>query len=225
MDDIEYPYERKRRIRRKRLQRLGTDGLRRTNNPLSLYKALQIGYLRDEQEQQAKLKKFGYVLDKELSDGKQHVVAYNPATKKALYIINGSSTNILNPNQLLKDWRTNVINIPTGTLKYTPRYMEEANIYQKIHDKYRDSPVILAGHSQSGATINRITERGDYGISLNPALINNTENPNVKNYRAEGDIVSAFANPETIKTIETTGALNPLQSHNIETIKQSPIFL
>jgi len=225
MEDIEYPYERKRRIRRKRMRQMGVDGLRRTDKPLSLYKALQIGYLRDETAQQEKLKKFGYVLDRELTDGKQHVVAYNPTTKKALYIINGSETNILNPNQLLKDWRTNVLNIPTGTLKYTPRYMEEKNIYQQIHDKYKDSKVILAGHSQSGATINRITEQGDVGVSLNPALINNTENPNVKNYRVEGDIVSAFANPETIKTIETTGALNPLQSHNIESIKQQPIFL
>lgn len=225
MEDIEYPYERKRRIRRKRMRQMGSTGLRRTDNPLSLYKALQIGYLRDETAQQEKLKKFGYVLDRELTDGKQHVVAYNPTKKKALYIINGSETNILNPNQLLKDWRTNVLNIPTGTLKYTPRYMEEKTIYQQIHDKYKDSKVILAGHSQSGATINRITERGDVGISLNPALINNAENPNVKNYRVEGDIVSAFANPQTIKTIETTGALNPLQSHNIETIKQEPIFL
>lgn len=225
MEDIEYPYERKRRIRRKRMRQIGADGLRRMDNPLSLYKALQIGYLRDENAQQQKLKKFGYVLDKELSNGKEHVVAYNPTTKKALYIINGSSTDILNPNQLLKDWRTNVLNVPTGTLQYTPRYMEEKDIYQKIHDKYKDSKVVLAGHSQSGATINRITERGDLGVSLNPALINNAENPNVKNYRIEGDIVSAFSNPQTVKTIETAGALNPLQSHNIETIKQQPIFL
>lgn len=231
MDDIEYPYERRRRIRRKRMRQVGPDGLRRTDNPLSLYKALKIGYLRDENEQRAKLKRFGYVLDSELSDGKQRVVAYNPATKKAIYILNGSATDIVgNPTQFIKDWRTNITNIPTGTLKYTPRFIDEKNIYDKIQQKYADAKIVLAGHSQSGATVNKLVEKGDIGYTLNPALINNKPNENVQNYRVEGDIVSAFSNPETIKVLPNPNKrimplANALQAHDIGLIERQPIFL
>jgi len=231
MDDVEYPYERRRRRRQRRKRQIGPDGLRRTDNPLSLHKALKIGYLRNEDEQRAKLKRFGYVLDSELSDGKQHVVAYNPATKKAIYIINGSSTDLVgNPEQVWKDWRTNLANIPTGTLGYTPRYLEEKRIYDKIQKKYTDSKIVLAGHSQSGATVNKLTEKGDQGYTLDPALINNTENPNVRNYRVEGDIVSAFANPKTIQTLPNPSPglvpiVNTLQAHDVALIEKQPIFL
>jgi hypothetical protein len=231
MEDIEYPYERRRRRRQRRMRQLGPDGLRRTDNPLSLYKALKIGYLRNEDQQRAKLKKFGYVLDAELSDGKQRVVAYNPNTKKALYILNGSSTDVVgSPLQVWKDWRTNLTNIPTGTLEYTPRFIQEKNIYDKIQQKYTDAKIVLAGHSQSGATVNQLTEKGDKGYTLDGALINNKENPNVKNYRVEGDIVSAFANPKTIETLPNPSKgiipiVNTLQAHDVGLIQKQPIFL
>ena len=231
MDDVEYPYERRRRIRRKRIRQIGPDGLRRTDNPLSLYKALKIGYLRDEEQQRAKLKRFGYVLDSELSDGKQRVVAYNPSTKKALYILNGSATDVVgNPLQVLKDWRTNLTNIPTGTLQYTPRFIQEKQIYDKIQQKYTGAKIVLAGHSQSGATVNQLTESGDKGYTLDPALINNKPNPNVKNYRVEGDIVSAFANPKTIETLPNPSKgiipiVNTFQAHDVRLIERQPIFL
>lgn len=231
MDDVEYPYERRRRRRQRRMRQTGADGLRRIDNPLSLYKALKIGYLRNEEQQRARLKRFGYVLDSELSDGKQRVVAYNPATQKALYILNGSSTEIVgNPLQVLKDWRTNLTNIPTGTLKYTPRFIEEKNIYDKIQAKYANAKIVLAGHSQSGATVNELTEKGDRGYTLDGALINNAENPNVKNYRVEGDIVSALANPKTIETLPNPNKgiipiVDTIQAHDVALIQKQPIFL
>jgi hypothetical protein len=59
---------------------------------LSLYKSLKIGYFRNPDKQAKRLKRFGYVLDKELTN-KERMVAYSPYTNKVIYVENGSQFN------------------------------------------------------------------------------------------------------------------------------------
>ena len=195
---------------------------------LSMYKALQLGYMRGQEERQArKLKRYGYVLDKELTDN-QHLVAYSPITGKVLYVNNGSSVNpITDTNQFIKDWRSNIANIPTGTFGYTPRAQEDKSTYLKAKAKYKDAPFKLVGHSQGAIDINELAGPNDKGYTYNGAFLKQKDNPNVTNYRSANDIVSAFANPNDMRTLSqpNLSTQNFYQAHNIDNIKQLPVFL
>jgi len=198
-------------------------GLRKIKR-LSMYKALKLGYLRNERKQAKRLKKFGYVIDKELTNN-QHLVARNAYNGKVLYVNNGSSISAFNPNQTIKDWKTNVLNVTTGTFEYTPRFQEDKSTYLKIKDKYKEAPVVMVGHSQAAISINDLADKGDKGYTYDGALLKQKDNPNVTNYRSKGDLVSAFANPADMKTLASPVTLNPIAAHNIENIKQLPVFI
>lgn len=192
---------------------------------LTLYKALNIGYLRNERKQRKRLKRFGYVLDPELTT-QERLVAYNPSTKKVLYVSNGSETNIAkNPAQFIKDWGANILAIPTGTFENTKRFDREKNALTKAKEKYKEAKITLVGHSQAGATINLLADEKAKGVTLDPALVKQKTNPNVTHYRVKGDPVSAFAN-------NTIDLPNPkhlgsglVEPHDIENIRNQPIFI
>jgi hypothetical protein len=196
----------------------------RPKRRLKLYRALQIGYLRNERKQRKRLKRFGYVLDPELSTT-ERTVAYSPTQNKVIYIVNGSETEPLNnPRQFLKDWAHNLIAIPTGTYKLTPRYRQEYQNFRLAKDKYKDARFTVVGHSQSAQLSHALPQKNDVGISLDPALINQKPRPNVYNYRTDGDFVSAFAN-DTKTLSNPSKSPNPYQAHDIENIKNKPIYV
>ncbi len=191
---------------------------------LSLYRSLALGYLRNEKKQAKRLKKFGYLIDRDLTDN-QHLVARNAFNGQILYVNNGSQPNPLDLPQFVSDWRTDIMNIPSGTFQYTPRAIQDKNTYLKIKEKYgKDVPVKFVGHSLGAVSVNELTQKGDKGYTLNGALIKQKDNPNVTNYRIKNDVVSMFANPNDIRTLQGESK-NPFVSHAIENIKNEPIFL
>jgi hypothetical protein len=200
--------------------------LRKRPKKLSLYKALKIGYLRNERKQKKRLKRFGYILDPTLTTN-EHLVAYNPITKKVIFVSNGSCTTPLRqPVQFIKDWvGTNVAGTGLGRIKETPRYYRDNQSYLAAKQKYKDARFVLAGHSLGGGNIARIAKPEDSAITLNAALINQKARPNVNNYRIQGDIVSAFANDEHVIKDNNPRSINPFHQHNIEEIKHQPIFI
>lgn len=195
---------------------------------LSLHRALKIGYLRDERRQARKLKRYGYVLDKDLTNN-QHLVAYSPFTKKVLFVNNGSQTSILDPIQFTKDWRSNLTSVPAGTFAYTPRFQEDKNAYLKAKKKYgEDTKFELVGHSQGAISVNELAKGNDRGITYNGAFVKQKDNPNVENYRHARDIVSMFSNPADTKNLfmqPNMRTLNPIAAHNVDTLKNVPIFI
>jgi hypothetical protein len=188
---------------------------------LSLYKALQLGYLRSEKKQAKRLKRFGYVIDNELTNN-ERMVAFNPTSKKVIFVENGSSTNPFSP-QFYEDWQNNIQNVTTGTFQYTPRYQAAKSAYLKTKQKY-EAPITLVGHSQSAITVNDLTGKNDRGYTLNGALVKQKDNPQVTNFRIKNDIVSAFANPQDMRTLSGQSK-NPFVSHAIDNIRNEPIFV
>jgi hypothetical protein len=192
-----------------------------TKKPLTLYKALQLGYLRNEDKQTRKLKKFGYIVDRNLTDN-ERLVAYNPTLKKTLFVSNGSETSLLkNPHQFGKDWSHNILNIGTGNIKNSTRYNQDKQTYESALKKY-NTTMVLAGHSQAGSNLARIAHGNHQVYTLDPALINQKPRENVHNFRSRGDIISAGANDITTLS---KGSLNPMKAHDIANIKNEPIFL
>ena len=193
---------------------------------LSLYKALNIGYLRNEKKQRKRLKRFGYILDPTLTNN-EHLVAYNPVSKKVIFVSNGSETNaIRQPKQFYKDWiQTNLGGTALNRIKKTQRYYRDNQTYLQAKQKYQNARFVLAGHSLAGGTLSRIVKPEDKAVTLDPALVNQKPRPNVTNYRVEGDLVSLLANDTKVLQDKHPYNPNPFHSHDIEEIKNQPIFI
>jgi hypothetical protein len=197
------------------------DTVRSTKKPLSLYKALQLGYLRNEDKQTRKLKKFGYIVDRDLTDN-ERLVAYNPFLQKTLFVSNGSETSLFkDAKQFNKDWSHNIFNIGTGNIKNSTRYKNDKEAYENALKKY-NTTMVLAGHSQAGSNLSRLAHGNHQVYTLDPALINQKPRENVHNFRSKGDIISSAANDITTLS---KGSMNPIKAHDIANIKNEPIFL
>jgi len=72
--------------------------------------------------------------------------------------------------------------------------------------------------------VNDLTGKNDRGYTLNGALVKQKDNPQVTNFRIKNDIVSAFANPQDMRTLSGQSK-NPFVSHAIENIRNEPIFV
>lgn len=184
---------------------------------LSLYKALDIGYLRNEEKQKKKLKKFGYRLVPELTN-REHVVAYAPDKDKLLYISNG--TDFSNK----KDIQNDILGI-IGKQSTTQRTKEEKNVLLKAKKEFKPNEVVLVGHSLGAQYTNYIASPNDKVINYNPFYtLGATSRKNVVNYRTKNDIVSSFAPKENTHTLHQDNK-NLYTSHNIDNIKDKPIFI
>jgi hypothetical protein len=184
--------------------------------PLKLYNALNIGYLRNEKKQRKRLKRFGYRLDPELTT-REHLVAYNPFENRLLYVSSG--TDFANPTDVYNDIRG-----LTNTQKSTRRYEEERNALLKAKQKYNPAKTTLASHSLGSQYTNTIASRGDDVYQYNPFLMPNTRpRENIQNIRTEYDPVSLFSPKENTITLQNQNGL--LKAHNLENIRNQPIFL
>lgn len=185
---------------------------------LKLYKALKIAYMRNNPKRQAKLlKKYGFVLDTELSDSRQTLVAYNPFDKRVLFVANGTDP------RSEKDIQTDVL-LASGGLKQTKRFDETKSSLNKAKAKYQDSNFVLAGHSLAGGLVNYVADRKDKVITYNPAYSPGaTARGNVKNYRTSGDIVSAFAPKENTITLTKPPPSSNVAQSNPESVLYSTL--
>lgn len=175
-----------------------------SNNPntkpnLSLYDSLRVGYLGNENKQGQEMAKYGYTIDKGLSNENQQVY-YNPESKKLLYNVTGS--------QSLNDW-VNVdaklalggtigkgikaIGKPlergietllpsswkskfergyeniVGGYRDTDRYKQADETLKAAKAKYNPSDVSITGHSLGGRIVQDIAKPSDKVIALDPA--------------------------------------------------------
>lgn len=194
---------------------------------IKLYNALQIGYTRDQRKQAKALKRYGYVLDRELTNEREHVVAWNPFQKKLLYIAQGTDP------KSSKDVQTDIA-LATGGFKQTRRYEEDRNALLKAQQKYgaSASQTHLVGHSLGGTSVNYIAPSGSHATTYNPAFAPRQKaRSNVHNYRTEGDAVSYLAPKENTTTLgnPVSASSNPanylLKAHQLENIRNMNIYV
>lgn len=165
----------------------------------SITKAHEIGYLRNQTAQAQALKKHGYILDRELSNERENVIAYNPHNKKLIHIINGTEMAMTRGG--LKDLWSD-INLVAGTLKNTDRYKSEKNALTKAREKYNvdERKIVVTGHSLGGALTNFITPGGASGYTHNAGFtVGQKARENVLHTRSGLDLVSSLA-PKTNTT-------------------------
>jgi hypothetical protein len=157
---------------------------------------LRIGYLPSESQQGKEMSKYGYQIDKGLSNENQQVY-YNPESKKLLYNVTGS--------QSLQDWVNSdaklalggtigkgikAIGKPlergietllpsswkskfergfenvVGGFKDTDRYKQADETLKKAKAKYDETETAITGHSLGGRIIQDIAKKGDKVYAL-----------------------------------------------------------
>lgn len=184
---------------------------------LNLYKALEIGYLRNEEKQKKRLKRFGYRLLPEFTT-REYVIAINPQTQKMLYISNG--TDFSNARDVQNDLLGAI-----GAQKSSARYQEERNALLKAKQQYKPKQTTLVSHSLGSQYTNYIASADDKVIQYNPYYTAGAKaRPNVENYRTKMDVVSMFAPKQNTQLLKSK-IENPVSAHNIENIKDAPIFI
>ena len=134
------------------------------NRMLTLHDTLKYSY-KPIKEQNQFYKKYGYYLDKKLSNHNQQVL-YNPTERKLLYTVAGTHNAL--------DWLTNA-SIAIGGFKNTQRYKEADRIFKEAKRKYDPKETVLTGHSQGGMTAGYVAGQNDKVLTLDRAhFINNT---------------------------------------------------
>ena len=190
---------------------------------LSLYKVLKNSY-----EPQDRLKRWGYNMDKSLSNDNQQVY-YNPKEKKLLYSVAGTHN--------LSDVGTDLF-LAGGALKSTNRYKEADEVLKKSKAKYNPQQTVVVGHSLGSSIGQGIASKGGgdkfYGLDAGYTIGQKTRSGNGKfqNYRTAGDAVSllgsgakhmkTLANPNFQTGVKPLDAYN---AHNVSNIKRENIFI
>lgn len=191
--------------------------------PLTLYKSLKTGYLKDNKKQSQVMKRFGYIQDKDLSN-KEYQTYYNPTQKKLLFNVNG--TDVKNPRDLGTD-----AYLASGFLKNTNRYKESDKAFKQAKSKFQPKETALTGHSLGHAIVSGISGKNDKVYTLDGAYtLGQKTRTNTQAYRTQGDIISTFRDSKvtTLKNPNKSTFLLPLDnfnSHNVANIKNSKILV
>jgi hypothetical protein len=199
--------------------------------PLTLYDSLRVGYIPNENEKAKEMIKYGYQIDKGLSNDNQQVY-YNPDNKKLLYNITGSHnlTDWANsdlklalginknvgkpiiergieavlPNAWKKGFDRGYENV-FGGFKDTTRYKEADETLKKAKEKYNPSNVDITAHSLGGRIAQDISKNTDniHVLDSGQTLGQKVKGgPNKNIYRSSGDVVSlASAWNANVKTL------------------------
>lgn len=201
-------------------------GLTKRPRKIRLYNALKAGYARNPKRASRYLKKYGYIVDRDLSDSREFITAYNPIENKVLHIANG--TDPLSVRDVASD-----LLVGLGSFKDTARYRQEKNALEKARNKYKDAKMVIAAHSLGGQVAHNIAKSTDQVYTYNPAYaFNQRMRPNFNNYRTDRDLFSVFS-PEQNTTIldnphehqRFRPIQNILKAHDTENIRNAPIFL
>ena len=189
------------------------------NRTLSLYDSLRVGYLGNENKQGQEMAKYGYQIDKGLSNENQQVY-YNPETKKLLYNVTGSHTvgdwvnsdlklalglrknegkpiiergiEALLPNSWKKGFSRSYENV-FGGFKDTDRYKQADETLKKAKAKYDETQTVVTGHSLGGRIAQDISKKDDKVFVLDSGQTIGQKvkgGPNRNIYRTAGDVVS-----------------------------------
>lgn len=206
-----------------------TESLIRKPKKLKVGKILKLTYEPNENRRAKVLKRFGYVLDKELSTP-DRIVAFNPFSKDLLYAPRGTELKSRGNIFDNKDLQTDII-LGAGGLKQTKRYDEERSSILKAKKKYNEDKATFVGHSLGGGILNQmgndvITEQ-DKVITYNAPILKPRRN--ATHYRTQGDIFSVFNQGATTLPNENKISVNLgnylLKAHQLENIQNENIFV
>ena len=162
-------------------------------------------------------KKYGYVLDEDLSNAEQKV--YLDKDKNPKIVFTGTRKGA--------DYVTDAA-LAFGLAGLTPRFQNSSKLVDKVKQKYKNKPVSVYGHTLGGSLAESVAGKVDKVVTLDRGIglfgIGRKNKSNVTDIRTSNDIFSVVRNTQsggkkvTIKG--TKGIINPLKSHDISQLNK-----
>jgi hypothetical protein len=157
-------------------------------------------------------KKYGYVLDEDLSNAEQKV--YLDKNKNPKIVFTGTRKG--------SDYLTDAA-LTFGLAGLTPRFQNSSKLVDKVKQKYKNKPITAIGHSLGGSLAESVAGKVDKVVTLDRGIglfgIGRKNKSNVTDVRTSNDIFSVLRNTQSggkkVVIKGTKGILNPLKSHDI----------
>jgi hypothetical protein len=156
-------------------------------------------------------KKYGYVLDDDLSNAEQKV--FLDKNKNPKIVFTGSRKGM----DALTD-----LAILGGVAGLTPRFQNSSKLVDKVKQKYKNRPITAIGDSLGGTLAESVGGKVDKVITTSKGVglfgIGKKIRSNQTDIRASNDVISLLRNTQSggkkITIKGTKGIINPFASHD-----------
>jgi hypothetical protein len=156
-------------------------------------------------------KKYGYVLDEDLSNAEQKVFLDKRNNPKIVFTGSRKGSDILTD-----------IALGVGLGGLTPRFQRSSALVDKVKQKYKNKNITAIGDSLGGSLAESVGGKIAKVITTSKGVglfgIGKRIRPNQTDIRASNDVVSILRNTQSggkkITIGGTRGIINPLKSHD-----------
>jgi len=156
-------------------------------------------------------KKYGYVLDEDLSNAEQKVFLDKNKNPKIVFTGSRKGMDVITDLAVLG-----------GVAGLTPRFQRSTKLVDKVKQKYKNRPITAIGDSLGGTLAESVGGKVDKVITTSKGVglfgIGKRIRPNQTDIRASNDVISLLRNTQsggkkvTIKG--TKEIINPFASHD-----------
>lgn len=157
-------------------------------------------------------KKYGYVLDEDLSNAEQKVYIDKDKNPKIVFTGTRKGADLITDTALA-----------FGFAGVTPRFRRSSQLVDKVKQKYKNRPITALGHSLGGSLAESVAGKVDKVVTLDKGVglfgIGKRIRPNTTDVRTSNDIFSILRNTQTggkKVTITARDVFNPSKSHDIK---------
>jgi hypothetical protein len=162
-------------------------------------------------------KKYGYVLDEDLSNAEQKV--FLDKQKNPKIVFTGSRKGA--------DFITDVA-LGFGLAGLTPRFQNSSKLVDKVKQKYKNKPITALGDSLGGSLAESVGGKVDKVITTSKGVglfgIGKRIRPNQTDIRASNDWISILRNTQSggkkVTIAGTRGIINPAKSHDYRNLEK-----
>ena len=162
-------------------------------------------------------KKYGYVLDEDLSNAEQKVYLDKNKNPKIVFTGTRKGMDVLTDAALT-----------FGLAGLTPRFQNSSKLVDKVKQKYKNRPITALGHSLGGSLAESVGGKVDKVITLDRGIglfgIGRKNKSNITDLRTSNDIFSILRNTQSggkkITIKGTKGIIDPFKSHDINQLNK-----
>jgi hypothetical protein len=160
-------------------------------------------------------KKYGYVLDEDLSNAEQKVFLDKNKNPKIVFTGSRKGMDVITDLAVLG-----------GVAGLTPRFQNSSKLVDKVKQKYKNRPITAIGDSLGGTLAESVGGKVDKVITTSKGVglfgIGKKIRSNQTDIRASNDVISLLRNTQSggkkVVIKGTKGIINPFASHDFRNL-------
>ena len=162
-------------------------------------------------------KKYGYVLDEDLSNAEQKVFLDKQKNPKIVFTGSRKGADVITD-----------VALGFGLAGLTPRFQNSSKLVDKVKQKYKNNPITALGDSLGGSLAESVGGKVDKVITTSKGVglfgIGKRIRPNQTDIRASNDVISILRNTQSggkkVTITGTRGIINPAKSHDYRNLEK-----